>query len=61
VMTARPGTVKEIIDIDLPRPRDGDIRSSTEFNAHRARVWEALRDEVNKAQKDWALSPAYAN
>ena len=26
VMTARPGTVKEIIDIDLPRPRDGDIR-----------------------------------
>lgn len=61
VMTARPGTVKEIIDIDLPRPRDGDIRSSVEFNAHRGRVWEALRDEVNKAQKDWALSPAYAH
>ncbi|MGR9172009.1 ABC transporter ATP-binding protein [Rhizobium sp. KDH_Rht_773_N] len=61
VMTARPGTVKEIIEIDLPRPRDGDIRASTEFNAHRGRVWEALRDEVNKAQKDWALSPAYAH
>ncbi|MEK1898418.1 MAG: ABC transporter ATP-binding protein [Rhizobium sp.] len=61
VMTARPGTVKEIIDIDLPRPRDGDIRASAEFNAHRGRVWEALRDEVNKAQKDWALSPAYAH
>ncbi|KQV38710.1 ABC transporter ATP-binding protein [Rhizobium sp. Root1204] len=60
VMTARPGRVKEIIDINLPRPRDGDIRSSTEFNGHRGRVWEALRDEVNKAQKDWALSPAYA-
>jgi NitT/TauT family transport system ATP-binding protein len=60
VMTARPGRVKEIIDIDLPRPRDGDIRSSTAFNGHRGRVWEALRDEVNKAQKDWALSPAYA-
>ncbi|NLS08180.1 ABC transporter ATP-binding protein [Rhizobium sp. P32RR-XVIII] len=61
VMTARPGAVKEIIEIDLPRPRDGDIRASTEFNTHRGRVWEALRDEVNKAQKDWALSPAYAN
>lgn len=61
VMTARPGAVKEIIEIDLPRPRGGDIRASTEFNAHRGRVWEALRDEVNKAQKDWALSPAYAN
>jgi NitT/TauT family transport system ATP-binding protein len=61
VMTARPGTVKEIIDIDLPRPRDGEIRASVEFNAHRGRVWDALRDEVNKAEKDWALSPAYAN
>ncbi len=61
VMTARPGTVKEILDIDLPRPRDGDIRASTEFNAHRGRVWEALRDEVNKAQKDWALAPAYSH
>ncbi|WP_018902418.1 ABC transporter ATP-binding protein [Rhizobium sp. 2MFCol3.1] len=61
VMTARPGTIKEIIDIDLPRPRDGDIRASSQFNAHRGRVWQALRDEVNKAQKDWALSPAYAH
>ncbi|MBB3590587.1 NitT/TauT family transport system ATP-binding protein [Rhizobium sp. BK529] len=61
VMTARPGTVKQIIDVDLPRPRDGDIRASAVFNAHRGRVWEALRDEVNKAQKNWALSPAYAH
>jgi NitT/TauT family transport system ATP-binding protein len=57
VMTARPGSVKEIIDVDLPRPRDADIRSSPEFNEHRQRVWEALRDEVNKAQRDWTLSP----
>ncbi|MEC5397328.1 ABC transporter ATP-binding protein [Uliginosibacterium sp. H1] len=61
VMTARPGTVKQVIDIDLPRPRDGDIRSSPEFNAYRHQVWEALRDEVNKAQKDWALSPAFGH
>ena len=61
VMTARPGTVKEIIDIDLPRPRGGDIRASTAFNDYRARVWEVLRDEVNKAQKDWTLSPAYSH
>ncbi|MDQ8020501.1 MAG: ABC transporter ATP-binding protein [Moraxellaceae bacterium] len=61
VMTARPGTVKQVIDIDLPRPRDGDIRSSPEFNTYRHQVWEALRDEVNKAQKDWALSPAFGH
>ena len=28
VMTARPGRVKEIVEIDLPRPRDGDVRTS---------------------------------
>jgi NitT/TauT family transport system ATP-binding protein len=61
VMTARPGTVKEIIDIGLPRPRDGDIRASAEFNGYRARVWDVLRDEVNKAQKDWTLSPAFSH
>ncbi|RWQ85331.1 MAG: ABC transporter ATP-binding protein [Mesorhizobium sp.] len=61
VMTARPGTVKEIIEIDLPRPRDGDIRASAAFNDHRARVWDVLRDEVNKAQKDWTLSPAFSH
>jgi NitT/TauT family transport system ATP-binding protein len=61
VMTARPGAVKEIIDIDLPRPRDGDIRARTEFNIYRARVWDVLRDEVNKAQKDWTLSPAFSH
>jgi NitT/TauT family transport system ATP-binding protein len=61
VMTARPGAVKEIIDIDLPRPRDGDIRASAEFNAYRGRVWDVLRDEVNKAQKDWTLSPAFSH
>lgn len=61
VMTARPGAVKEIIDIDLPRPRDGDIRASTAFNDYRARVWDVLRDEVNKAQKDWTLSPAFSH
>ncbi|WP_214469979.1 ABC transporter ATP-binding protein [Mesorhizobium sp. dw_380] len=61
VMTARPGAVKEIIDIDLPRPRDGDIRASAAFNDYRARVWDVLRDEVNKAQKDWTLSPAFSH
>jgi NitT/TauT family transport system ATP-binding protein len=61
VMTARPGTVKEIIDVGLPRPRDGDIRASAEFNGYRARVWDVLRDEVNKAQKDWTLSPAFSH
>ncbi|AJE46834.1 ABC transporter ATP-binding protein [Celeribacter indicus] len=57
-MTARPGLVKEIIDIDLPRPRAPEIRNTPEFSVLRGRVWEVLRDEVTKAQKDWALASA---
>ncbi|MFT3987901.1 ABC transporter ATP-binding protein [Aestuariivirga sp.] len=56
VMTARPGRVKEIIEINLPRPRDIEIRNGPDFNAYRARAWNALRDEVQKAQRDWALA-----
>ena len=59
VMTARPAQVKETIAVDLPRPRDIDIRNSDAFNAYRARVWDALREEVSKAQRDWALAAAY--
>ncbi|WGD32256.1 ABC transporter ATP-binding protein [Ancylobacter sp. WKF20] len=59
VMTARPARVKEIIEVDLPRPRDIEIRNSDAFNAYRARVWDALREEVRKAQRDWALASAY--
>jgi NitT/TauT family transport system ATP-binding protein len=61
VVTARPGKVKEIIDIDLPRPRDVDVRSSSEFASNRHRVWDALKAEVNKAQQDWKLAPSTAN
>ncbi len=60
VMTARPGVIKQIIEIDLPRPRDGDIRSSTEFADNRYKVWTALKEEVIKAQKDWELASVYA-
>ncbi|MBC7736147.1 MAG: ABC transporter ATP-binding protein, partial [Candidatus Saccharibacteria bacterium] len=29
-----------------------------EFAALRGRVWNVLRDEVQKAQKDWSLASA---
>ncbi|GAA4228019.1 ABC transporter ATP-binding protein [Actinomadura meridiana] len=58
VLTARPGTVKEIVDIDLgPRHADRDLRSSPEFAEHRHRVWSLLRDEVQTAQRATVTAP----
>ena len=42
VMTARPGTIKEIYDIDLPRPRD---RANPEFIALRRTILDELERE----------------
>ena len=54
VMTQRPGRIKEIFDIDLPRPRQPELRNTQAFVHYRQRTWEALRDEV----ADIAREPA---
>ncbi|WP_299559454.1 ABC transporter ATP-binding protein [uncultured Mycolicibacterium sp.] len=48
VMTRRPGTVKEIIDVDLPRPRDDDTRAGAEFGRIRGLVTRILKEEVQR-------------
>ena len=40
VMTARPGRIAEIIDIDLPRPRELVVRDAPEFTRYTGRVRE---------------------
>ncbi len=45
VLTANPGTLREIVKIDLPRPRhNSDIRSSAEFGWVRHKIWELLQN-----------------
>ena len=43
VMTARPGTIREIVEVSLPRPRTIDMRYSEEF-ARLARRLRAMLD-----------------
>ena len=43
VMTARPGRIREVIEVDLPYPRDAETRESERFFELTTRVREALR------------------
>lgn len=50
LMTAHPGRIKSIYPIDLPRPREMKLRTTTEFTRIARVIWEDLVEEVNKAQ-----------
>ena len=43
VMTARPGRIREIIEVDLPYPRDAETRETARFFELTTQVREALR------------------
>jgi NitT/TauT family transport system ATP-binding protein len=46
VMSANPGSVKEIVKVGLPRPRRvGDVLSTTDFRLVRYRIWELLQSQ----------------
>jgi NitT/TauT family transport system ATP-binding protein len=47
VMSKRPGRVKSIIDVDLPRPRDYELRVSHAFNELKLAIWNELKDEIS--------------
>jgi NitT/TauT family transport system ATP-binding protein len=45
-MSSQPGHIREIIEIDLPRPRTEEIRNSVEFSQIRKNLWSLLQDEA---------------
>src|SRR5262245_40114198 len=46
VMTRRPGHAKRSFAIDLPRPRDYEMRVTREFNDLKLEIWNTLKDEI---------------
>jgi len=52
VMTYRPGRVKRIVDIALPRPRTSEAASSAEFGRYVAEIWSDLRSEASRGMQD---------
>jgi NitT/TauT family transport system ATP-binding protein len=52
VMSYRPGRVKRIVAIDLPRPRTSEIIGSDQFGRYVATIWADLREEASKGLAD---------
>jgi NitT/TauT family transport system ATP-binding protein len=52
VMTYRPGKVKRIVAIDLPRPRTSEIVGSEAFGRYVAQIWNDLREEAGRGMRD---------
>ena len=52
VMTYRPGKVKRMVEINLPRPRTSEIVGSEAFGRYVAEIWSDLREEANRGMRD---------
>ncbi|MCB1433521.1 MAG: ABC transporter ATP-binding protein [Alphaproteobacteria bacterium] len=51
LMTATPGTCKEIFTVDLPRPRTIELTGSAAYTDLKLKIWESLRVEVDRAME----------
>lgn len=49
VFTARPSRIKEILQINIPRPRPLGIKRTQEFLGYVDRVWKLIEEEVFRA------------
>ncbi len=46
MMSARPGRVKEVIEVPFGRPRGLEIEKDPRFTEMKTAIWESMRDEV---------------
>ncbi len=49
VMSSHPGTIKRIIPVNLPRPRNSETRNATEFQKLADEIWKLIRREAYAA------------
>ena len=56
VFSARPGTIKKVIDVDEPHPRKPEFMTSDKFTRVRNELYGLLHDEIRKTVADSARS-----
>jgi NitT/TauT family transport system ATP-binding protein len=49
VMSARPGLIKEIVTVDIPRPRNMKSRRDPDFSNCMDKIWKLLKYDVEDA------------
>jgi NitT/TauT family transport system ATP-binding protein len=49
VMTSRPGQIKVVLDVDIPRPRDLSVKRTPRFLELVDEIWKMIEEEVKAA------------
>ena len=52
VLSARPGVVKSIVSVDVPRPRNFKSMRDPDFGRCTEKIWDLLRYDVDKAMRE---------
>jgi NitT/TauT family transport system ATP-binding protein len=56
VFSARPGTIKEIISVDEPHPRNPNFVTTEKFSRLRNKLYSLLHDEIRKAMEQSSIA-----
>jgi NitT/TauT family transport system ATP-binding protein len=54
VFSARPGTIKEVIEVDEPHPRKPEFMTAAKFHRLRDQLYGLLHDEIRKSMSQSA-------
>jgi NitT/TauT family transport system ATP-binding protein len=57
VFSARPGKIREVVDIDLPRPRPLTLKRSPKFLALEDRIWAMIEREARQTMNEAVVVP----
>lgn len=50
IMSAHPGCVREVLEIDIPRPRDAAVKRTEQFRKYKKYCTDIILEESQKAE-----------